>query len=412
MSKSLLVAHLDAGASWTTGNFVGTAGASASINATEAVRAFRMRKAGTISGLAVNINGTGTSRTYKSRINPASGGWAAPADGNLAVSPGNGLSGWFYDDVNSDSINAGDEVAISLTSTGTPTGYTARMVFEASAGHVAYYCAVGSAALGAVSRASALAGVLGSFGSLSAALNVCRIAGTFSDFQVVVTTNGTSGTITPRFGKNGAAANMACTISAGATGHFEDNSNTDTVASGDSVNYRISGATGGITFVLLGVAFTASGGVANDVIASPGNGASWTAGTTYYIPISGGVSTGVTTESQAQIQHGFSGTLSKIRANIQTNSATSDVTFKSRINGADGTQSFIVTAGSFGQFEDLSGNSDAFGPTDNVCLQMSGGTSGSVTIATLAATEEWSAGASSSARSVVMGQALNRAAGW
>lgn len=86
-------------------------------------------------------------------------------------------------------------------------------------------------------------------------------AGTFSRLQVYVgLANGGSCVVT--FQKNGAAGNQAISVSTGATGVFEDASNTDAISSGDLVNIRINATRGsGDYFVnLVGVVWEPDSG--------------------------------------------------------------------------------------------------------------------------------------------------------
>lgn len=383
MSKSLFSAARVAGQSWSNGVFV--APGDTNSYTTEAQRAFRIRKAGTIADLAININGTGTARSVKVRKNAA--------DGNGVVSPADAASGWFGDTTHTDSVSAGDDIDLSVAHTGSdPTAYCAKVSFAASSGHVALYQAVGSQNI-AVNRWSQLHGFLTGGGSTSTNQNLIRVAGTIDNLHCYVTVNGAGSTTAVTLYKGASATALSASITAGATGLFEDTSNSVSVASGDLVNYGLLGISGALTFVMAGCHFTATSGTSNDVFAnSTGNaGVSVTVGTNQYFPISGVFTAGVTTRTQADVKHGFAATLTRARCQVpSTNTASTNVTGTLMINGSAGNNTFTVTAGATGTFEDTT-NSDTVTDTDLVCIELSGGTSGAITVVSMAVTEQWNA---------------------
>src|SRR3972149_2162287 len=89
---------------------------------------------------------------------------------------------------------------------------------------------------------------------------IYRTAGTLSKlFVVVASTGGSWQATTVKIRKNGADGNMSVSIPADTSGIFEDNSNTDTVAAGDTLDYAVTCAAGvqGVTITAINTLFAA-----------------------------------------------------------------------------------------------------------------------------------------------------------
>lgn len=218
----------------------------------------------------------------------------------------------------------------------------------------------------------------------SAATNVqlkAPVAGVFSRLAMRVTANARSTTTTVRFYLAGASGAQALSIAGGATGWFEDTSNTDTAAAGDQFCLQIvtGTGTGAITTSEAQVVFEASSG-SKQIWAGDGPGAFNNSTTVIYAGIFGGQNQ--STESQVQAHAPDAGTWSNLQVFVESNSLTvSTTTWRSRVNGANGNQSVTVAAGATGWFEDTT-NSDSLALGDLIAVSRagSGGGSGLATI--------------------------------
>lgn len=206
-----------------------------------------------------------------------------------------------------------------------------------------------------------------------------RTAGTFSKLGINVTTNDRTGAGTFKLRKNTADGNQTMSITATTTGFFQDTSNSDTIAAGDTVDGSITSGTGGTTFIAngWGALFAATTNTASRYVVSWG-GAVLT--DTQLIGIAGARSTSATEASQ--IGRAFvTGTVRHWAARIASNSRDGTTTLASRVNAANGNGAVSITASSTGTFEDTS-NSDTIAVTDEFCMRATlAGTSGTITMA-------------------------------
>lgn len=160
---------------------------------------------------------------------------------------------------------------------------------------------------------------------------------------------------------------LTMSIPAGASGFFEDTSNSYSLTAEDGLYGKLTlGTIPSGLFRLLGqqVAFTSDDGK-HDYTGIIRNGITGvTAG--FYALFDTGQQT---TEANAQSRAPFDLRWTNIR--YFTSSATGTATFKSRINGADGHQAVSITGS--GWFEDTTGV-DLVGKGDLFCMSLSGGT--------------------------------------
>jgi hypothetical protein len=209
--------------------------------ATEANVKTRQRKAGTLRNLAIYVasNARTTTTTIKSRKNGA--------DGNLVLTINAGATGWIEDTTHSDTIAADDDIDFSITTgTGTEnlifTSLSAEFESTTADAQIGNGSSTGIAYNDATVYDAALCGILtDSVGSASEA-NVqikARGAYTFSNLGCFVTQNDIAAQSTVKFRKNTAAGNMSVPITSSTTGLFQDTSATDTVTTGDVINYQI-----------------------------------------------------------------------------------------------------------------------------------------------------------------------------
>lgn len=379
MGAALLVASNNAGLAIATGTENPVGGGRIGNLTTESELQYTARIAGTLSKLGININATGTTRSITARVNGA--------NGNETIAISDGASGWLEDASNTDSISAGDEIDITLAEAGTnPTVYCLRQVFTASSGHGCFYCASGTTAFaltgGGATEYIFPAGTLdtNSTSETNQKLMV-RAAGTLTGGQININANtlGVGNTFTMQSRINGANGNIVVTVANGVTGIVEDTSNADTLADGDVFCFAmsISGGTGVINARVIGCAISNSSS-ANDVFAGYTSNNRAASATAHFLAIAGyNSSVSLTTESQAQIQHGFALTASRMRLWVVSNTYTGSATVISRVNAGNGNQTITIGAGVTGLVEDSS-NSDTLAATDGYCMQITGGTAGSL----------------------------------
>lgn len=195
-----------------------------------------------------------------------------------------------------------------------------------------------------------------------------NVAGTYSDYTINVITNSRTTNGSLRFRKGGANGNGNVTITSATTGIFKDTSNTDTVVESDVIALFLTGGSGATSFV-----YNAAGAWltpttdGEQLVARSQTG---TFSSAVYLPAFGsGVGNAV--EANAQGCLGLAGTLSLMSVRVTTNSSSADVTFRLRIDGADGNQGFIISAGATGLFTDTS-NSDTLTATNLITQSVSG----------------------------------------
>ena len=179
-----------------------------------------------------------------------------------------------------------------------------------------------------------------------------RIAGTLSNLFVYISANSSNYTTTLRLRKNTANGNQVISITAAATGQFEDISNTDTLTSGDIVNYSsITGAgTGTITLQNISILFEATTNLVNFYNTS-GNFVNTASQTSYWQLSAANINT---TESNVLLVFKNAGTFKNLFVKITQNNRSTATTYTVRQNAADTTITLSVTGSTTGIFEDTS----------------------------------------------------------
>jgi hypothetical protein len=380
LGSVLLVASRSAGLALGTGKFAPLSGQlidpGSEVNA-----AYTGRIAGTFSLYGVTVNATGTGRVYTFRKNSA--------NGNETVSPTDSTAGFYQDTTHTDALVAGNTFDTGIiVGSGSPLLYSSTVVFTATIGHSTYWMSNGPF-LTVANQTFTLPtyGTLVATTTEAAAMARMKVAGTVSNAVCVVSSNSMTSTTNLSSRLNGVTANLALAITAAATGTFEDTTHSDTVASGDDYNFGGTTGTGSIIQIpYLGVSFTASSGTSSDLFLS--FRALYNPAVTEFVSLGGsrGSTTASTTETNNQIQHGFIGACTNMRAHITSNTAIATIAINIRKNTANGNLNLAITAAATGLFEDTT-NSDSFIATDNMDYMLSGGTSGSTLIDYLGVTE-------------------------
>jgi hypothetical protein len=205
---------------------------------------------------------------------------------------------------------------------------------------------------------------------------VVRGAYTSSKLWVNVTSNDV-GASTFRTRKNGANGAQSVSIGASTTGTFADDSNTDSLVTGDRINYQLVTGAGG-TFLNFNAAslLAASSDIpvcayAAFVIVNFG-------ATNYFALMN--TESNVTVEQNAEVTARTAVTVSNMRVQIIANSISADCTFRTRKNRANGSQTVTIISKTTGAFEDVT-NTDSLVAGDEFNYQLvAAGTMNSLTV--------------------------------
>ncbi len=189
------------------------------------------------------------------------------------------------------------------------------------------------------------------------------IAGVLSNLRCYVSSNTGSGVGTIRSRINTADGTQILSITSGATGIFEDASNTDSIDADDLISIssiKDSGTSVGVS--MLGMGFTPGTSV-NYLRLCTGNSAFAVVDFQRFMGLNSVATTMTTVEANWQIASRIAGTLKKLQIRLNSNTLTVLQTVNTRINGADGTIGVTVLALTTGLFEDLT-NTDAIAVND------------------------------------------------
>lgn len=319
---------------------------------TEANAQITYRSGGVFSNLSINIltNDRGTS-TYRTRKNAGNGSMVVSITG----------TGEFEDTVNTDAVTAGEEWNYSMVTGAGGTVFTYRIasvIFNATTNSVSRLVSEFSAT-NINTASSTLVGPLAGDGITTETTDsnngiIYRTAGTLSNLFARVSANARTTTSTIRSRINSANGNLTFSVTAGATGFFEDTSNSDSVAIGDLVNCAIVTGTGTENMTMRSVAadFTTTNN--QFMYSAASNGAQTVlVGVTTYYPFAGALRTS-TTEADMQAEPNLIFTGSLAQANITANTVVESSTVRLRINGGNGNQVVSLTGLTTGVFQDTS----------------------------------------------------------
>jgi|ERR1700690_96652 len=322
-----------------------------------------MRTAGTINklGIYVSANTITNTSTLTTRKNSAAG--------NQSVTIAGSTTGYFEDTTNADSVAAGDTLAYRLVTGNAGTSLTLYSIstnFLANTNTVQRYICGGTQSFTGTS-VSAYCPVAGSIYTTATEANTqvkIKAPYTGKNFFVHVNVNARSSTTTVFFRKNTGNGNMNVSVTAATTGVFEDTSNTDSLVSGDLINYGVNLGTGTGSFSIANAAFDGVS-TANQfqlVAASLPN--SLGSNATFYMTPSGEAATNTTAaEASVSTKTNLTATISNLAIFVVTNSVATASTLKFRKNGSDGNQVVSITGLTTGYFEDTI-NTDTIASTD------------------------------------------------
>lgn len=221
-------------------------------NTNEPDAQFTYRSNGTLRSLYANVHtNSGAAMDVRSRV--------AGGDGNMVLSIGSGSTGAFEDNVNTDTITAGNLVdfsAVRTSGTGNGDFWTVGVEFETTnnKSHMTT-CAVDRAFVASTTYYLPLSG--GELSLNTAEDNTAqyksRFDGTATNLQIYLTANAATlfGTFDLR--ENGSSTALTVSVTALTTGLFEDTTNNSTFVTDDLLNYRfVVGAAGNSTVSLMG----------------------------------------------------------------------------------------------------------------------------------------------------------------
>lgn len=338
------------------------------------------RIAGTVSLLTCTIksNSAGNTANYRTRVNNA--------NGNCLVAVSVGSTGIFQDATNSDTLASGDTFDINLNeaAAGGSTFSTVTNVsylFSASSDSAIKYINAGEGTISHNNNTTYWSITGGQNDSQagtteSNAQTKMQTGGTLKNLYTYIPSNSRTVTDTIRTRINGANGNCSVSITSGATGAFEDTSNTDTVASGDTINYAyVWGANGNFTSVNF-IACDFSTTDSSSMLISQFTGAlTVNANLTRYYGVMGDGGDSYSTESDVKTYALVASTLSKLAINVTANTVSATSTCRLRVNGANGNSAASITASTTGYYIDNS-NSDTVAAGDSINYSVTTGATG------------------------------------
>ena len=307
--------------------------------------------------------------------------WLNGAPSTLDVVVGAGITGIVQDTTHSLSVAVDDTISIEVQN-GALTGqirlgsYVAQFV-PSSGSAKQKLCSGGLTTSNSTSGFTVFLSLGGDMNSNTTENNSsvrANVAGTYSDYSINVITNARTTNGRMRLRKNGGNGAGDVTITAATTGIFKDTANTDAVVESDLVSLVLVGGSGATAFVYdaagCWVTATTDG---EQLLCCSQRG---TITDNRFLGLFG-AGFGSITESVTKACLGMAGTLSLMSLRVSANSSSADITYRLRINGADGNQGFIFSAGATGLFTDTS-NTDTIAATDLLDQSITG-TNGSVT---------------------------------
>lgn len=202
-------------------------------------------------------------------------------------------------------------------------------------------------------------------------------SGTLSKLYLRVITNTRTDTMSMQTQIAGSAGNMIVTFATTETGEKRDDSNTDSIASGDTIQAENTdgGGGGSLTISVLSVQWLADSEADTKYQFANGEKTNHTsASVTRLFPIIGNEGTfDSTREASKQFRVRQAATFSKYQQSVFTNARTTDTTFRVRVNGSNGNQVLTFTSTETGHKEDAT-NSETLADGDLICYGITTGT--------------------------------------
>jgi hypothetical protein len=340
----------------------------------------RFRTAGMLSNFLLRVasNTCNATRTWRVKKNGS--------NGNLAVTVPALTSGKFEDNSNSDSIAVDDDVYINIPAGGT-TGNTkpdvVSFVFSANVNTVSKWIAGSFFTFndGPETTYQPVTGWLSDSSNdtdeEATIYTKIHSSGTWKSLAARISKNNRGNTSTIRSRKNGANGSQALSIPAGTTGIFVDTTNTDSISDGDIVDYSVTlgNNDADLTIYTISSEFETSDNTGH-LVTGDSDPTGQAIGSVAYLAING-YTDPLSTEIGTRVTVPFACVWSKLSVMVEGNGiSTGNVIFRTRKNGANGTQSVTIPPLTSGFFEDLT-HSDSIDANDDINYQsVATGTSG------------------------------------
>ena len=361
-----------------TTQFLSVVGEHNAPTATEAEAEIVFRTAGTLSRLGVRLSTNGISggtTVFTLRKNGV--------DQSLTVSFGASATGYQEDLTHTVSVSAGDKICLKSVPGGATGTFLIRIIslgFVATSGDAVQILGNYQSNAVAVASTTRYYPLTGRFQNTSTEASTKvrqRTAGTYAKLMIYVSANARTNNTTFKSRKNGSDGNLSITIGAGATGVFEDTSNSDTVVPGDDYNLATTLGTGteSITYTVCKVEFTSVVEMKGILeTANTGSSADIAANTTTYLPIGGSSINTTDTNAKRRIRNGKI-LIDNLHVYVSTNTVTADSTVTLRVNGVDTALAVTITNATTGLFVDTSDVITA-GAVDDINLKVVTGATG------------------------------------
>jgi hypothetical protein len=344
---------------------------------TESDVAIPWRTAGTFSLFTVRVGsndrGTSTVTFRKNSLN-----------GNQSTSIGSSLTGEFQDASNTDTVVAGDKVDTKTVVGSGGTTFVSRVAqlrfVPTSGGGATKLANYANAPLTSTSTTYNFP-LTGTWAETTAQTET-QVSWKFQssvsahNLACTITANSNTNAVTAKTRKNGGNGSQSISITAAATGLFEDTTNTDSYVSGDTGSVQVVTGAGTVNFTVATAAIElTSSGIAEEIGggASGSTGLGQGAGLTVYRSLD--LQNNSPTESDLKENLLGNWTLSNLRIYVPVNTVTASSTIRTRKNAANGGQSVSVGSSATGEFTDSSGT-DSVVSGDEVDFQIVTGATG------------------------------------
>lgn len=304
------------------------------------------------------------------------------ANGNQSISVGSGATGWFQDASDSDTLTAGEMACVEASFGGANVNPGQwNVTFDAGGSALVTYPGMGALSISSNTVSNAFMGwgswqgvgltsgdnstIVNSSGEVSIQV-MLRSPAVMSKMAIYAS----AGSQVIGLRQNASNGNESA---GGSTGFQQDASDTDTLSSGDMVDWSISNASGEVEFAY--GEFNGSGSTFDWFSAMDQEGV-WNTSNTYFAAIGGEVVVDSfhLTEAPWQQRVPFGITFSNMRYRSFSSSPSTFVTANFRVNGASGNQA-VAISNPDGVYEDAS-DADVAATNDLVAIMFNQNTTG------------------------------------
>jgi hypothetical protein len=330
--------------------------------------------------IRVSANTVTATSTLRLRINGA--------DGNQVISIASSTTGSFQDTSNTDTISAGDSINYKFVSGATGTSLTITVCsiqFNSDTNTVAIYGASSTGGITINSASTTQYVAMTSPSSDTTESNTqaqVNNASTLNHFNIYISANARTTTTTFRVRKNTANGNQSVSVTSGATGSFQDTSNTDVLSANDLINFSWTTGTG--TEALVIQFYSVQAESTDNTFSTFGGfvgGASFDTTSPDYMAVASQSLFGTgTADATASVPIDFDGTFSNFWINISANTYNVAAVLRLRNNVANTNLAVSITASTTGTFEDTSNTATIASGDDVNISQTTYPGSGSMTV--------------------------------